>query len=476
MASTIPLLDHAPLTFEEAKLKDFDVIHRHKPVAQAKKLFLDLWTHRDDIAAITKKQLGLENGTECTIALPKDWHRGNFNVCIPIEVKSRQFGGKILMRCPMPLALRDAASVDEKLRGEVGAYIWMQEHCPEIRIPHLYGFSTSSGHATLPTQYMLLEYIGQDVGQMLSNTWGDHRNDPSRRGRLIHGLARIMISLSRIPQPRIGSFQFHDDCTVTLTNRPSLAATTILENRGAEPSIQHGSTYNCTEPYVADMITLHDNHFYSNQSAADDESDCRAQMAIRTMLRTLSHHYIQKDYRNGPFLLQLTDIHPSNIFVDNDWNITCTLDLEWLCALPPEALSAPYWLTGCRINEIVDKDEDERWTAYDSVRREFMQVFSEEEARVKLAWPLTTIMEDMWQSKGTWFWHCLESVDGAYYLMHDHLLPQFSAEIPDLDMPFSLLWKQDASQIVQKKLCEFDDYTQKLGRLYSPNEALVAPS
>jgi hypothetical protein len=33
-------------------------------------------------------------------------------------------------------------------------------------------------------------------------------------------------------------------------------------------------------------------------------------------------------HRHGPFPLQLTDLHASNIFVDEDWNITCLIDLE----------------------------------------------------------------------------------------------------------------------------------------------------
>ncbi|KAK9438802.1 Aminoglycoside phosphotransferase [Metarhizium brunneum] len=506
MASTIPLLDHESVTFEEAKNLDFNVIHRHNQVALAKQLYHDLWSHRESIATITKKQLGLDAGAECSVALPQDWIRGKFNVCIPIEVKSRRLGRRVLMRCPMPFALRDSASLDEKLRGEVGAYLWMQEHCPDIRIPQLYGFSTSNGHfthearlpwymrlrrivlrlfrsvfqhpalssyapmtspTTLPTQYMLLDYIGQDVGQMLSSTWNIHRHDPSHRNLLFHGLARIMISLARIPQPRIGSFRFHDDCTVTLTNRPSFAATALLENWGAEPSIDHEETYCSTESYVADMITLHDNYFYSNESAADDEHDCRAQMAIRTMLRTLSHNYIKREYRNGPFLLQLTDLHQSNVFVDDDWNITCLLDLEWLCALPPEALSAPYWFTGRSIDGIVDNHEGQNLTEYDGIRKEFMRAFSEEESRFKLVWPLSRIMEEMWQSKGTWFWHSLESVNGAYYLVYDHLVPQFSESISGLDKSFALLWRRKSQHIVEKKISDFNGYTQKLGRLYT---------
>lgn len=44
--------------------------------------------------------------------------------------------------------------------------------------------------------------------------------------------------------------------------------------------------------------------------------------------------------RSRPFLLQLTDIYPSNIFVDRDWNFMTIIDLEWMCALPAEMLYA----------------------------------------------------------------------------------------------------------------------------------------
>lgn len=34
------------------------------------------------------------------------------------------------------------------------------------------------------TPYMLLEYIDHGTGQMLSNTWDAHREDPARRQKL----------------------------------------------------------------------------------------------------------------------------------------------------------------------------------------------------------------------------------------------------------------------------------------------------
>ena len=46
----------------------------------------------------------------------------------------------------MPYKLAEAqnpGSVNKKMGSEVGAYIWVQEKCPDIRIPYLYGFGFS---------------------------------------------------------------------------------------------------------------------------------------------------------------------------------------------------------------------------------------------------------------------------------------------------------------------------------------------
>ncbi|KAG5981690.1 hypothetical protein E4U55_002671 [Claviceps digitariae] len=504
-----------PLTSEKAKAQDFSVHHRRNHIALMEELYISLWKQRNTIVSIIRTQLRLENEANCVVAFPQDWIRGKFNVCIPVEVDSRQFRGKFIMRCPLPFAVAETiypGSIEEKLRGEIGAYVWMQQHCPDIRIPHLCGFSISGRHfvhepqlpwysriprvmtrwlvsllpyprlfhhptrsrytpkqisARLPTQYMLLEYIGPEVGEILSNTWDVHRNDPSRRKRLFHGLARIIVSLSRVPQSRIGSFEFRDDCTVTLTNRPVFAATVLMENGGARRSIAARETYSSTEPFVADMMTLHDNNFYDNPTAVADEDECRSQMAVRALLRTISHHYISKESRNGPFLPQLTDMHQSNIFVAEDWEVTCLVDLEWLCALPPEALSAPLWLTGQDLTDLVDDDECQNLTEYNSIRQEFMQALIQEESKTKLAWPLTSIMEVMWQSSGTWFWYALKSVNGAYFLLDDHLCPRFSSSylsdsIVDV---FSQFWREGASKTIAKKIADFNKYEEDLGRL-----------
>lgn len=34
---------------------------------------------------------------------------------------------------------------DEKVNCEAGTYAWIQEDCPDIPIPHMYGFGLSTG-------------------------------------------------------------------------------------------------------------------------------------------------------------------------------------------------------------------------------------------------------------------------------------------------------------------------------------------
>jgi hypothetical protein len=107
------------------------------------------------------------------------------------------------------------------------------------------------------------------------------------------------------------------------------------------------------------MLTLHENSFLSNPNAVYDAEDCRGQMAARALLRMLSHHYVERERRNGPFYLQFTDFHASNLFVDENWNIACLIDLEWVCALLAEMLAVSYWLTGHGIDEIVNDNFSE---------------------------------------------------------------------------------------------------------------------
>jgi hypothetical protein len=151
---------------------------------------------------------------------------------------------------------------------------------------------------------------------MLSSTWEKHRNDPMQRQNLFQGISCLILSLAHIPQHQIGSFQFHTNEIITLTNRPLPCSVIILENDSTPRTIQKNKTYTYTKPFVADMLILHKNSFLSNQNAVYNAKDYRGQMAAGALLRMLSHYYVKRERRNGPFYLQLANFHTSNIFVN----------------------------------------------------------------------------------------------------------------------------------------------------------------
>lgn len=72
-------------------------------------------------------------------------------------------------------------------------------------------------------------------------------------------------------------------------------------------------TYESVDPYVAGLLTLHDNRFLAQQNAVTSKEDCHYQMAIHGVLRMMHRHYLDRSIRHGPFYMQFTDLHQENI-------------------------------------------------------------------------------------------------------------------------------------------------------------------
>ena len=93
-------------------------------------------------------------------------------------------------------------------------------------------------------------------------------------------------------------------------------------------------------------------------------------------MRAVLAHFLRRGLRCGPFLFPLTDLHQSNIFVDDGRNVKYLIDLEWTCSLPIEVQRSPYWLT----SQTVDGLADDHLTLFDRKYREFANIFAHGEA------------------------------------------------------------------------------------------------
>jgi hypothetical protein len=156
--TTLELDGCKPITFISAEKKEANIIHQLGYAPAAAELRQVLWEKRREIEAIAKHHLGLGSEPSYTVLEQSTWIQGGFNICVPIEANLGNLSKKLIFRCPMPHKLAEniyPGTVDEKLSCELGAYMWMQDKCPDIRIPHLYGFGFSdSRHVShVPTVY-----------------------------------------------------------------------------------------------------------------------------------------------------------------------------------------------------------------------------------------------------------------------------------------------------------------------------------
>ena len=310
-----------------------------------------------------------------------------------------------------------------------------------------------------------MDYIEEKDGKMLSESWKELRQDRTHRNNLFKGLSRIILSLGRIPLPRIGSFTMNDKGVVSLTNRPLTLLLQQLENESIPTNMNRQLTYTTVEPYLLDLLALHDSRLRHQPNSVNDAADCREQMAALTCMRSVLHHFYSRDLRHGPFFFTLTDIHQSNIFVDEHWRIKCMIDLEWACSLPMEMQHPPHWLTDRNVDQLTG----EHLAAFNEIREEFMDVFERE---VKLsprsdqyASLRTHTMKRGWETGKFFYFHALNSIVGLFNLFWQHIQPRF-APLHSADEVFDRIcapyWESEADKFVSTKLEERKNYESQL--------------
>lgn len=306
---------------------------------------------------------------------------------------------------------------------------------------------------------------------MLSTSWEEQRHDDCRRTNLFRGLSRVMLTLGKVPLPRIGSFTMDNDGVISLTNRPLRFQLHQLENESIPTNISRDTTYVTTESYMFDVLSCHDSHLVHQQNAVNDENDCRSQMAALATMRAVLPRFIRQDLRRGPFLLTLTDLHQSNIFVDDEWNIKYLIDLEWACSLPMEMQHPPYWLTSQSIDGLVD----EQLTLFDKTYREFLDIFEHEESLLlpaaqeqEASLLRARTMKRGWEDGNFFYFLALDSISGLYGLFIQHIQEAFDYHVKydAFRRIVSPYWRSKSEQFVAAKIQQKSEYDKRLRELF----------
>ncbi|KAK4152851.1 hypothetical protein C8A00DRAFT_15888 [Chaetomidium leptoderma] len=297
--------------------------------------------------------------------------RGGYNGVFRIEYTD----GAAVLRVALPGSV---AFADEKVRVEVATMRYI-EKMTSIPVPHIYHWGTAAENPLGLGAFIIMDYIPH--AQSLCDVLQDppledaHRSylDPNiprdKLERLYGQVAKILLQLSKLEMPKIGSLQQHGD-SFTVGSRPlTQDMNDLIVQGGIPPSVlpSEGTTYSTSDEWYAALADIHIAHLtFQRNKSIDSADDCRDKLVARHLFRqrvregrlletTTRANRTKKPANDGKkkkkerFRLWVDDLHPQNILVDADLNIVGVIDWEW-AYFAPESFThgPPWWLILCR--------------------------------------------------------------------------------------------------------------------------------
>lgn len=194
------------------------------------------------------------------------------------------------------------------------------------------------------------------------------------------------------------------------------------------------------------------------------KADGIGQLSALANLRRLQSRFWDQRSCGGPFVLTLPDMHQSNIFVDDDWNVTSLIDLEFAPVAPVQIWKVPVWLSDRGVDQIERPDFDE----YQSLYNEFVSAIEREEEAGGQDNTYSSKLRQDWSTGNFWYSTALGSID-AYPAIFDQHLQQ---KLDDADkVTLTQFCGEDVSEFIEKKLEDFRRYEERIHEIFEEAKA-----
>lgn len=204
---------------------------------------------------ITKYRPGIGIKTHRTI-------RGSYNAIFHLEYTD----GAAIMR----VALRgNNAFADEKVRVEVATLRYI-EKMTSIPVPHVYHWGTAAENPLELGPFIIMDYIPHDrhLDAVLRNPTIDEKAnttdlDPNipkdKLERMYRQVASIMLQLSSLEMPRIGSLQQHGDSFVVGGRPLTQEMNDLVVLGGIPPCVlpPENKTYSTSDEWYGALADMH---------------------------------------------------------------------------------------------------------------------------------------------------------------------------------------------------------------------------
>lgn len=194
------------------------------------------------------------------------------------------------------------------------------------------------------------------------------------------------------------------------------------------------------------------------------------QLTALVGMRALLPHFWNLESRKGPFVLSLPDLHASNIFVDDDWNIVSIIDLEFAPVVPVQMVQVPHWITDKGIDELHGPELEIYKQQYD----EFVNILEQEEKTLARDNSYSPRLRHEWDTGRVWYVMALGSINAFPGIFEQHLQPRFFEEGFETHVqgkPLSRLWCEDVDSFIAKKLEDYELYKKEVRDIFAAVES-----
>lgn len=229
-------------------------------------------------------------------------------------------------------------------------------------------------------------------------------------------------------------------------------------------------TYSSALPFVHDMLAYQDKRMRHQLNSILSIKDGIYQLSALAALRALVPRFWDQRSRNGPFILTLVDLHQSNIFVDDEWNVTRLIDLEFAPVRPVQMTQVPSWLSNRGIDQLEGPPHLEE---YKSLYDEFVAILEKEESAGHHTTTLSQKLREDWSTGRMWYSIAMDSINAFPLLFSQHLRPKFFNNFQkDTDgAALAQLWDEKVFEFIDEKVKDQQRYVENIGQIYAEARA-----
>ena len=387
---------------------------------------------------------------------------GTFHICYWVS-----FGDGIrwVVRFPLP-GMISWEMVNDKIATEVATLKFLKQQT-SIPVPAVVGYGFDGDNHPTGLPFIILKHVS---GFHLSSRW--ESLIPEHRRKVFEELADISLELNSHHFDHIGALGLNESEEWILSRPPINSPTAHLKIDGVE--IRMNTTFSTSIEFFLAQYDHIWRRYTEQRNSVYHEEDAREKYVRLQLFKELLPTFNIPEFNDGPFTLMHSDLHQSNVLVDDNLRITAILDWEWACVLPIQISCLPPICLSLKRPAEVEPDEYSEWLR--SVKS-WIEIYERKESQLAIKMPVAGLMKESLQNRKLWFAHAIMDPYWFEYIFDDHIY-SYAFDLDFSAMCSALLdtkIRSSAKQLIAQKLLDLEKYTALL-RYFLPLSILLTRS